>query len=239
MNLPLYPPPRPTWQAERDAVLAGSAYIRKKYNREKSIREHVDFYRKYLPEIDTNEGHGGDLIVDIGCGMGVGLEMLRSYGWDTIGVEAPSGEGGMGDAYHRLSRALHERQKLAVTYVGWQAWVEAAEIPPESVFAFVSRGSWEQCFAEHLMGPPHHEHHECKRQDWDKSQELVGKWHLAFEFMYSRLSRGGLVLIHANGTGTTDVWYDDCIRAVADASGFRSTTCYGLRLHKWRKADAE
>jgi len=235
MHLPLYPVPSDTWQDEYEACLA-DPYLQKKYDREKSIREHVDYFGRYCPELVPVTKPPG-LVVDIGPGFGVGLEVARQLGYDTIGVESPSGDGGMGDAYHRLSRLLHARQKLAVTYVGWQEWVEAAEIPEDSVFLFNSRGSWEQCYAELLSGPPHDRHHDCKQQTWDQIVTCVIRWRRAFAFMASRLVPGGLVLIHANGTGssTSDRWYSAAIAAAGEFAGLELALKEGNKLHKWKK----
>jgi len=236
MDLPLLPIPRDDWQQDFGETMLGSDYLQGKYDRDKSIREHVDYFGRYCPELlPTLEPRG--IVVDVGPGFGVGLELVRQLGYDTIGVESPSGDGGMGDAYHNLSRLLHERQKLAVTHVGWQAWVEAHEIPEDSVFLFNSRGSWEQCYAEHLSGPPHEEHHECKRQEWRKSVFLLKKWHRAFAFMASRLVSGGFVLIHANGTGSedSDRWYSMMMVAIGKDTGLELVLAEGNRLHKWKK----
>ena len=115
----LRPSPFPEWDDEF-ARLMRVPYLAKKYNREVRIKEHFDFLRTYCPDILL----GGDgLVIDIGPGPGEALEICREYGWKTIGVDAPSGDGGMGTGYVKLSRMLHERQGLDVRYCGWQDFV--------------------------------------------------------------------------------------------------------------------
>lgn len=235
-DLPLLPVPSPEWQAEYDALMQ-DPYLRRKYDRQARIIEHWEYLNRLAPEVLTPGPEG---VMDIGCGPGEGIELCKSFGRDATGVEPPTGTGGMGTGYHRLSQLIHERQGIHVSYCGWQELVEFllyVDLPSE--LAFLSRGSWEQCYSEHLVGDPHHVHHDCHLQTWDWSFDLGRKWKRAFDAMVRCLVPGGFVLIWANGTGPSSgedqQRYDTEIRKVAESSGLVLDYSEPPRLHRWRK----
>jgi len=194
-------------------------YLARKYDRERRLREHLHYLQRYAKEVFAKP-LPSTRIVDVGCGAGETLEWARVFGWNAVGVEAPSGEGGMGEGYWRLSQLLHERQKLTVLYCGWRNYIKK-ECHAAAFFNF--RGSWAQSYADFLDGPPHHVHHDCHRQAWRWGVELQEAWRLAFDYMASVLVPGGHILIAANDTGgsTCRARYNKEMQTSATAAGLK------------------
>jgi len=230
LDLPLCPEPRPGWQADFDAAMADE-YVRRKYRRERSIREHIDLFARVLPEIGRPNG---GVFASLGCGFGVDLEIARHHGWRVLGIEPPNGAGGMGDAYVRAARLLHERQRLPVDYCGWRHCV-ATWLRAKHVGIWWSRGSWEQCHAEFLDGEPHDANHDCRLQDWRRSPETAAALGESLRFMADTLLPGGAIVVYGNGTGSSagQAWYNDIMLGAGEAAGLTLVLAEDRRLHKW------
>ena len=235
-DLPLRPVPSGDWQREFDRLMRDD-YLRKKYNREARVKEHLEYIRAYIPEI-TKSGKG--LVVDIGPGAGEFLEWCRKFGWQTLGIEAVSGDGGMGDEYLRLSKLMHERQKIDVRYCGWQGFVEYLHSGTCTLKAalFNLRGSWAQCYADFVDGPAHHLHHDVRQQRWRFGETLRLRWQRAFMVMGQHLLPEGRILIVANRLGekSDQDQYCEEIRRAADDAGLVLVKHESNYVHQWERA---
>jgi len=221
------------WQTDFDRLLR-DPYLARKYDRQRRVQDHLRYLQKYAPEV-LGPATKSTYIIDVGCGAGETLEWARVFKWRTIGIEAPGGDGGMGDGYWQLSKLMHQRQGLAVLYCGWQAYVQRYG-HVASLFNF--RGSWSQSYANFLDGLPHHIHHDCHQQTWRWGVELREAWAAAFEFMAHWLVPGGHILIAANDTGGSGcrARYNQEMQEVASEAGLKLVRegNKGLLL-KWRK----
>jgi hypothetical protein len=202
--LELYPAPSHAW-TNRFVELTSTDYLAKKYNRSRRLREKLDYINEHCGEIrQMRQG----VVVDIGPGPGEFLEWCRSFGHMAYGVDAVIGDGGMGWEYLELSRLMTYRQELQVDYTGFREWLKrmtagAGSLVDSKVILINSQGSLEQCFAEYLIGPPHHEHHDCHKQLWDHERfpELWEEFDRMFAVFHRLLHEDGHVLIYCNGTG--------------------------------------
>ena len=240
IDIPLRPIPRSDWQVDYDRLMR-DPYLAKKYNRQTRLREHFAFIQANAGELLTRPPGDTGTIVDVGSGPGEALEIFHSVGWNTLGIEASTGEGGMGDGYLQLSKLLHERQKIEVNYTGGPAFFHT--LHNEQIFRdlvlVLFRGSWAQCWAKHVGGPPHHINHDCTQQYWIWSDELFADWSRAFRAMFAHLRPGGHVLIAANRLGeqSNQQRYDKEITSVAKAAGFESIATEDSYIHKWRRPE--
>lgn len=239
--LPLHPIPFSEWEVDFVRLLRDE-YLRKKYRRERRVREKFDYIVRNCPEIMRRpSGSGGIRVVDVGPGPGEFLEWARHYGWDEVGIDTLQGDGGMGDGYLALSQLLADRQGVFVSYCGFDSYVavlhESPQHPDTDVQLFNFQGSWAQCFAEFVSGEPHHVHHDAKLQRWEFTAELRTAWIEAFEGMAKHLVPGGSVLIYANqlGDDRNRAEYDKTLLDVADACGLALTKHEPTNLHKWTK----
>lgn len=228
--LELYPSPSHAWMA-RFVELTSTDYLSKKYNRQKRLREKLDYINEHCGEIRQAEP---GVVVDIGPGPGEFLEWCRSFGHMAYGVDAAIGEGGMGNEYLELSRLLTHRQELQVDYIGFREWLknkedESISLIDGEVILINSQGSLEQCFAEYLLGPPHHEHHDCHKQLWDHERfnELWEEFDRMFAVFRRLLHEDGHVLIYCNGAGESEQGVNNTasvmamLRESAERAGFQ------------------
>lgn len=234
--------PSHVWQQEWDSIWRDSEYLRRKYDRARMIGEKIEYAVRFLPDDFLTPAPDRGLVVDIGCGFGEFLELCRGAGYQTLGIDSPDGDGGMGDAYVRAAHLMRERQMIFTLESRWQDVVAPEHSSPialESVALFNSQGSWEQCYAEHLAGPPHHDTHDCRLQVWRFGSELEGKWRHAFRWMEARLRPGGEVAIYANGSADQANMerYDQWLQAVAAAAGLELVLHKPPRFHRWRKPE--
>ena len=237
-ELPLDPAPDADWQREVDQILERNAWLRKKVDRRKRQLETAEYIAAYLPQLKREDFTKG-LVVDIGTGPGDFLEHCRHHGHDIMGVEAPTGEGGMGNDYVAYSHLMHQRQGIPCLYERWlDLLVDRDEVAsPGSVAVFNSRGSMEQCFSEFMVGEPHDKHQDAKRLAWDESDDCRRMFSVMAVMMHDMLRPGGLVHVHANGAKNTD-WYDIHISAAFVEAGFMGIdVSEDGRRHKWQKAD--
>lgn len=237
-RLPLNTVPSAEWQSEFERLMR-DPYLAKKYNRAERLQEHMAYIQDFCPEVSRRLP--GD-VVDIGPGPGEFLELVRMFGNSVYGVDAETGTGGMGDGYLSLSRLLCARQRVPVAYGGLPWFVSHLKatreigITAEALFNF--RGSWAQCWHEHIGGEPHHLHHDVRKQYWIFGTKQRDAWLETFEVMHKRLIPGGHVLIAANRLGGSDSQqqYDEEIRKIAEVCGFRLVLEKDGWVHKWRKA---
>lgn len=183
-----------------------------------------------LPELRTmNPG----LVVDVGPGPGDFLALCRDMDHSILGIDAPHGKGGMGDPYLRLCKQYWKEMKIPVICCGLGAFIDSQDY--QDVAMIHLRGSIEQASAHRMEGPPHDEHHECKKLDWIVDQFTWLWFQTMFESFARMLRRGGMVFIHANGTKSTNKWYDQTVRQCAAQAGLRLVYSDGLLIHKWVK----
>ena len=240
LQIDLLPEPWEGWQAEFDRLMR-DPYLQRKYDRQRRLTEKHDYIARCCAEITTQSLQGR--IIDVGPGPGEWLEICRLFNRDIMGVDAAGGDGGMGTGYVQLSKLMHQRQQIPCLYLGWQVCVEQLhQAEPDElggpVASFNFQGSWEQCYAEHLDGPPHHLHHEAQQQTWRWEPPLRDAWIEAFEGMKKHLSPGGIILNWANGVGGDGAAarYNDEICRVAECCGLKLIKRYGNLHHKWRKS---
>ncbi len=238
-ELPLSPAPDANWQKQWDRLMQDD-WLRKKLERVARVREHFDYLNQYAPEFwDMEPG----TVIDIGPGLGELLEIARACGCGHLGMDTLSGSGGMGQKYVDAAILMSERQNINTLYTDLGAYglldyqfkegnltyrcLRAADV------AFVnSRGSWEQIFHDHMTGPPHHKHQDCKRLSWQLDKSLQRQWEIAFDFIASILRPGGVFLLHCNGAQNTEA-ADKLLNKIAERH--LQLVDYQPRLHKWIK----
>jgi len=221
------------WQKLMD----GNPWLRKKINRRRRVIEHCRYVADWLPELAT---YPRGIVVDVGPGLGELLEIAGYFGHEPIGVDAKEGKGGMGDDYLAACRIMHEWRGLNVVYCGLSEFLREANGWPEmegNVVAINMRGSIEQCFAHLLDGPPHHEHHRADRLVWRDKDEVAEAFDEMFRVYAKWLRDHGVVLIHANGTGTPESQslYQWALQTCASKNGLELLLSSGGRLHKFSK----
>ena len=233
----LRPAPSPEWEAEYIRLMR-DPHLAKKYDREARLIENINYIRDYCPCL-TQPQRG--TVVDVGPGAGEFLEWCRLFGSDTLAVDSPDGQGGMGAPYVTLSRMMHERQGIDAVYCGWREWLPAASPPPgaTSGLSFVNfRGSFAQCYSDLTCGPPHHEHHNAQKQWWRFDSKLIREWRFCFESAHDMLLPNGQLLISANRLGGRDNQrrYESVICKIAAEAGFRLELHIPMAVHRWRKS---
>lgn len=210
----------------------GAAWSQRKLDMPRRRRELEAYIDRWLPELRTMEP---GLVLDIGCGPCDLLEMCREMGHEVVGVDAANGAGGMGDAYLSLCCAECESKNISVYRDGWRAFWNLVSSDYTGKVAVINfRGSIEQCYSEYLVGPDHSLHHNCRELDWDTSRAILVTEVLSVAATWLRDS--GILMVHANGTKSTDTWYDETMRRVAHHGfGLQLVDSEGLLAHKWRK----
>lgn len=226
MDIALNPVPSPEWQAEYDR-LSQDEWLRRKTHRGRRLEEHWSYLREHAAELWVT----GGTVLDIGCGPGETLEIARALDHPIHGVDAPDGIGGMGNEYVRMSRLMHERQQIPVTYSGLLRFL--AEPPPHLVGACLLinfRGSIEQCLADYMAGDPHHLHRDCKLLTW--KPEALDILRAAIVSLTSLLQPNGHILVRANGSGNDSV-YNQMMRGAGEYANLKLVKQDGFLLHKF------
>lgn len=196
--------------------------------RRKELERHISMNIPELHRMDPG------LVIDIGPGPGDFLALCRELGHGILGIDAPHGKGGMGDPYLKLCEKHCKELRVPVLKCGLCGFVLRDDLY-ENVALIHLRGSIEQASAHRMSGPPHDEHHECKQLDWIDDKFTV-LWFQTMLGMFSKILRpGGMVYIHANGTKSTDKWYDMTIRQCAAEAGLRMVLSTPPLVHKWVK----
>lgn len=211
----------------------GPEWARRKLDMPRRQRELDAHRRQWLPELD---GPPDGYVLDVGAGPGDFVAMCRSLGHEAFGIDAPEGRGGMGDDYLALCRDLRLSLGACVHEIGAVQWVDAAlSFPPKEQAGVIHcRGAIEQCFAVALRGDPHDLHHNCRLLDWDP---VEGALHLRRFVSAAAVSLrpGGILVVIANGTRSTDEWYSRTMVSAAQNCGFDLVRSDGPLRHKWVK----
>lgn len=227
-NIPLKPVPSAAWLEEYEQM-SSDPWLFRKLSREKRLADKLDYIDKRIPELVRFKG---GLVIDLGPGPGEFLEVCRHLGFDVLGVDAETGEGGMGNEYLAMSRLLCERQDVPVEYVGLRSWVEEPFDEGPAVL-INSQGSIEQMFSHRMEGPPHHLHQDCSRLSWIKDKQTEAEIQEFVNACFERLEPSGLLVIYANGS-KNHAWFDERLRLAAVHAGF-DLLREGSRFCKWRK----
>lgn len=211
-------------------------WARQKLDMPRRRRELEAYIDRWLPELRTMEP---GLVIDVGCGPCDFLELCREMGHEVVGVDAASGDCGMGDAYLDLCEAECRKRNVTVCREGWH-WFSDRGNYDGTVAVLNFRGSIEQCYAHLMVGPSHSLHHDCRELDWDTDHAIklpARRPILSDVFVVADLwlRNGGLLMIRANGTKSTDGWYDKTMRRLALLFKFELIDQDGLLAHKWRK----
>jgi len=189
------------------------------------------YVAEYLPELKYMEP---GLVIDIGPGPGDFLAMCESMGHSALGIDGNrDGMGGMGEAYISLCEEYWEEFGVDVWQCGLDDFLFSDDKPDSGSCCLInSRGSIEQAMSHCLVGSPHHEHHKATLLDWNK--ESGSAWLESFFYESAKFLRpGGILLIHANGTHTTDGWYSNTVVSLGKRFGFDLSMKQSHRLHKW------
>lgn len=230
-DLPLQPIPSAQWQTEWDELMQ-DPWLCRKLDRNMRVAEHVKYVQENCPELETMRP---GIVIDIGPGCGELLEIARHWGHLAYGIDAATGEGGMGNPYLRASQLMTMRQQSHVTYCGLlEAAAKNTRVLEGRVVFINARGSIEQALSDFMDGEPHHIHQCCRKLRWQETNETA----LLFAALMGAFARwlrdDGVLLIHANGSAD-DVWYDQVVRSAAQAAGLSLVVHEGFRLHKWVK----
>ncbi len=229
--IPLKPNRSAEWEEEYNSLMK-NPWLKNKLVRENRLKEHFEYVDQYLPEIKTAEP---GLVIDLGPGCGELLEIARKNRHDVLGVDAKTGDGGMGDKYLRASQLMTQRQKIPVEYVGFSEWIQQDFCNlTSSVVVINSRGSIEQMYHDHMHGEPHDRHQCCGKLAWKITGILQDEFIRMFRVLWTLLRPGSVIRIHANGARNTDE-YDLLIRECSKTSGLKLIANESNRLHKWIK----
>lgn len=235
--------PSDEWQEEYDglvkskrAIVLASGYeylgrwLSRKTDRKRRLKEIFQYINDHATEVKKAQN---GIVIDVGAGPGEFLEIARHYGNAVLGIDAATGEGGMGFGYLRASQLLTTRQGIPVEYTGFLDWLHEDALVMTAAASFINfRGSFEQCFA-HRMHGDHRAKMDCRFLHWNED----GATRDEFLSMFCRLKRvlqpNGCILIHANGSASDD-WYDVTIQSAAREAGFTLLKRESKTLHKWR-----
>ena len=226
----LYPGPGIQWQQKYDKLMK-DRYLSKKYNRTRRIQDKKEIIHKVTPEITHRTGKK---ILDIGPGPGEFLEWCRQYGHTVKGIDAKITDCEMGNEYIQLSKLMTERQQLDVEYCGFMDFL-AREHTAGEYFYIVMQGSIEQCFKEHLKGPPHRETKKSSGLKWMMTPELEADFTRMFEVFDTLLEDGGYIFIWANGSKNNPDYDDLVLRTLEKFPDLQLFKKAGKLQHKIRK----
>jgi hypothetical protein len=232
IDAPLRECPSEAWQTEYDALVQ-DPWLRRKIDRNRRLREHSEYIDEHCEILKTD---GGGCVVDVGPGPGEFLEIARALGHTILGIDAPRGDGGMGDSYLKASQLMHQRQGIECDYQGFWHWIKYLDkLINKPGLLFVNfRGSIEQCFSGHMRGIPHDKHHCSKRLSWKEERRTEIDLAYALEVIGKHLMPGGEIMIHANGAENTE--YYDMVMSQTKISGLKLVLQKDLVLHKWKKS---
>jgi SAM-dependent methyltransferase len=247
IDLPLKPVPSPDWQEAYDRRITTEPWLVRKTDRMRRTGEHFDYLYRYVPELlntsdalvlggPTGKAMQPGLCIDIGPGPGETLEILRHYGYDTLGIDAPDGRGGMGDGYLEISRLMTERQGLKIVACGFERWIfEEHHDIAGRVALLNSRGSFEQTLSRYQSGEPHDEHHDCRKLRWVMTSRLQEVLAAIFTAVKRLLRPKGIFLVHCNGAANAAEFDELMTRCGMDA-GLGLVRHEPPLVQKWMKA---
>lgn len=194
----------------------GPLWSAAKLDRPRRRRELDDYVTRWLPELRTMPI---GLVLDIGCGCGDFLDIVRSYGHGLLGIDAPDGSGGMGDGYLALSRVIRKELNVPVVECRLLDWIELPDDHLKGNVAVINcRGAIEMAFSDFMDGPSHDVDHRSDNKRWRETPETVAVLNRMMTAFCSLLRNGGILLISANGSANNG-WYDRTIREAAEAAG--------------------
>jgi hypothetical protein len=231
--------------------LLADDWLRAKLDRQRRLREHRDYLREHCPNLGDEEP---GLVIDIGPGAGELLEFARNLRHATLGIDAPDGEGGMGDAYVRACEIITERRQIPVERSRlfgvvrrwkmkveqlspsvWTSTLSAALGTGGEAVLINSRGSLEQAFSEYMEGPPHDKHHKAANMHWRINDRLTRNAMRDFAaWVAHQLRPGGRFVAHMNGSTNTaeaETWLD---RAAHNAALIIERS--EPKVHVWEKS---
>jgi len=231
-ELPLMPVPSQEWQNQYDEAMRDS-YVKQKYNRDKRIREKLDYIAKYCQEIR----HGNNSrVLDLGPGPGEFIEICRYYGLDAFGIDACPNQNEMGFQYGKLSQLMAVRQGLAISYDGVDPSKKRVFDFDDFMFGFVnSQGSIEQIFQDFLEGVPHRHHKNCNLLRWKTDQNTKDALLHFIEEVARILVPKGVFLVYGNGAQNVRQYNDMFMNAVKQSQAFEVLFSKDFRFHKLRK----
>lgn len=222
--------------ADEAALLRGVSkhdlmWLHKKTDRQRRLSEQYEWLAKFAPRLIMKAEPRTH--VDIGPGPGEMLELSRWHGHRSVGVDAESGDGGMGHLYLEYSKVQTSRQRLSVHYRGFVPWLNEQVDRAEyrlTVNNWTSRGSIEQAFAKWMEGEPHHRHQDCKQLRWKETGETRSMIASVLARMAILSQNNAQFAIHANGAANTE-WWDETIQATAIETGWRLMWSAGQTQH--------
>jgi len=199
----LRPAPGREWQAEFDRLIE-DPYLAGKYDRERRLREKLEYVNQLAGELRTSGGR----VLDLGPGPGEFLEIARFFGCRILGIDCAPEDSEMGDEYLRLSRLMTMRQEIPVWYVGFDRMLRQPYLPfRDGSFTFInSQGSIEQIFRSHLAGPRHRDTKNALLLSWTLDKRMDAAFRHFFAEMGRILDRRGVLLIYGNGAGNVDAY---------------------------------
>lgn len=238
--LDLKPVPNKEWETEFTNVMKDK-YVSKKYHsnyRKERFQELVKYVEKYLPEVKKSELNPPTSlrVLDIGPGMGEFLELLRSYGHEAVGIDAPLDGSEMGQEYMQMARLMTSRQGLNVLYEDFGSWIENG-FPVRNLDVVNSQGSLDQVLKHFLLGEPHSIHKVSTRLAWDlKNPELAEYILKMFNKTLDVLNPNGIFIIYFNGASNQHKFSEFFRTLIADkVPDFKLVQSDPSRLFKFKK----
>lgn len=232
LDLPLFPVDE-DWVREYESLTTGNEWLKRKVGRERRIKEQTQYLLDNAPEVLAMEEKNLH-VVDLGCGPGELLEIVRHYGFNPYGVDAASGAGGMGAEYLRVAELMCARQSITTYRHGYDSWLNS--IFPETLTGKValinSRGSWEQMHAHLMDGVPHDQHHRADRMTWRIDDKLFAYTVKEMKLLRHCLHPKGRLIIHANGS-TNHLDYSYRLLEAASQAGFVNVIAKD-HVFKWK-----
>lgn len=208
----------------------GIEWSRKKLDLIRRRRELELYLSRWLPELRSLQR---GLFIDAGCGCGDLLAMVRELGHDVLGIDAPEGSGGMGDAFLSQCRIIRKELKVPVVECRLLEWIEwPGDLLSGTVAVINSRGALEQSFSDFMDGPKHDVDHRSDNKRWRETPETVVALTRMMEVFYGLLRSGGILLVASNGSANNG-WYDDAIRGAAESVGFKLVERGDALVYKW------
>ena len=234
LTINLLPTQDNTWD-EKLSVLMKDEYISRKYNREKRIKDHIEYLKFLCPDFFEPNTAKGLNVIDIGPGPGELLEIARIFGFKAIGFDAKTDDCEMGEPYITLSKLLVERQKINVHYCGFENILDNLPVESCSTFLVNSRGSIEQVFKHHLIGPPHKDHHDARRLAWNFSDNMRKDFIKLFREISRVLVPEGYFVIHGNGTSNIDEYNNFMLSISNDVNSIVCDGTDNKLIHRFRR----
>ena len=234
LDLSFLPVDDPEWEEKFNSLMKDE-YLSRKYNREKRIKDHIDYLNNLCPELFQNGPHRSLNVVDIGPGPGELMEIARALGYNSIGFDAKLDDCEMGVPYIKLSKLLVDRQKLDVRYCGFENVLSELPVENNSTILINSRGSIEQVFKKHLTGVPHKQHHNARQLTWSLSTGMINDFTCLFTEAARILVSGGFFIIHGNGATNIDDYHKMILRIVDDIEELVCDASDNQTLHRIRK----